>query len=93
MTVRSGFSNIRRQPGNESSTILRLIHASRLCIFAEVRTSFRAVTLVPPKVPTVEYEGLKRSTVLNIKEGDPTPWQIFLLVEYFKPYTPADPCT
>ncbi|HET9071818.1 MAG TPA: hypothetical protein VFN60_07885 [Acidimicrobiales bacterium] len=92
LTVQSHFANIRPNPGNESTNVVRLLHRSASCIFATVRTNFTQVTDKSPRPPVVQYEGLRRVTALNRREGDPTPWEIFYSVEYFKPYVPGDPC-
>lgn len=92
LTVQSHFANIRPNPGNESTNVVRLLHRSASCIFATVRTNFAQVTDKSPRPPVVQYEGLRRATALNRREGDPTPWEIFYSVEYFKPYVPGDPC-
>jgi len=92
LTVQSHFANIRPNPGNESTNVVRLLHRSASCIFATVRTNFAQVTNKSPRPPVVQYEGLRRATALNRREGDPTPWEIFYSVEYFKPYVPGDHC-
>jgi hypothetical protein len=92
VAVQLKFKNVRPNPGNIQTYATRLISGSSSCIFAVVHTDFSATVYKVPKVPTVEYEGLARTTVFNVREGNQTGWMVFFLYEYFSAHTLTSQC-
>ncbi|MGH9277005.1 MAG: hypothetical protein ACRD12_02695 [Acidimicrobiales bacterium] len=88
-----GFSDYRDPPGNQRSTVDRLITANHSCVFAQVRRDYSAVTSRPNPAPDKVWIALLRNP------GDIDPWR-YNPTAWYSPYdgyqpggvAPVDPC-
>jgi hypothetical protein len=93
LSLQGVINNVRSQPGDLKTTVLRLIAASNTCIFAETKTDFSAAFIHPTPEPASEYFELARK-----QSGDdpnhlnPTPWAFAVSLAYLSPTSAASTC-
>jgi len=90
---KSNLRNLRTPPGNQATKVLALLYASSHCIFVKVAVDYSAVDIVSPRPPFSQYEGLNIRGPLNVREGNPTQWDIFYDNVLLRPGVVADQCT
>ena len=88
----SGLKNIRLFPGDPVTKVRSLLTATRRCIFAEVSTSYDAITKKPVAPQPSEYVGLKRRRAANAPSVGPTPWAIFVDKSFTRVTTERSEC-
>lgn len=88
-SLRGDLSNVRRPPGDISTTVLDLLSSSPTCIFVKTRSTFQAVLLKPSPPAASEYFRLsaKQSTD-DPDDLNPTPWSLSFNASYQTPTPP-----
>jgi hypothetical protein len=76
--LRDGLVGYRPAPGNRVTTVSRMISATDVCVFAEVRRDYTAVTDRPDAGPATLYVALVPKELADDANGyNPTPWALF----------------
>lgn len=87
-------SNVRRPPGDISTTVLNLIDSSPACTFVQTKSTYEAVLIHPTPPAPSEYWSLRPKqpdddpTHLN-----PTSWALSFNASYTTPRTIPDQCS
>jgi hypothetical protein len=91
--AKEGVAGARSQPGNQATTVSKLISVRTDCIFAEVRRDFSAVVDRPDPEQAVLWVGLKPLDPSRDPKGlNPTPW-MYVYDGFPADHTqPQDPC-
>lgn len=93
MNLRIGLNNIRPNPGDQITTVVKLISASPGCIFVKTHTNFRNVDRREQPSVAAEYEKLTRRTIQSVvRQRNPTPWCISLDEVFTKPTVLRSQC-
>jgi hypothetical protein len=93
LDIRNGFRNYKPDPGNRSSSVIRLINVRQTCIFVQVSRDYTAVGLNPAAELQTQWVALRPLDRSRDPNGyNPTPWA--LAYDGFPPdrSQPPDPC-
>lgn len=93
VSLRTELHELRNPPGNQITTVRKLLSASASCIFVETVTNFKAVMIRESKPAPSEYEKLVRRTRADSDGMNPTPWAVSLDAVFAKPTVLDNQCT
>jgi hypothetical protein len=93
-TLDAGMPNIRKHPGDRTTSVVRLVRASRTCIFAEVRVNQNALVVQPVGFAPATYDALApRSSDDGLTGVNTTHWVYsYNLALKIRTSSVRDPC-
>jgi hypothetical protein len=91
--IRTGFSNVRRPPGNRVTLVEDLITATSKCIFVKTRSDLSAVEIRSSVSAVSEYWELRpKQSGIDSEGRNPTPWALTLNEAFLTPTTMRSQC-
>jgi len=92
-SLSGAINNVKPNPGDPVTVVIRLIYSSKQCIFVQVDNDLSQVLIKPVPEPVAEYYGLKYKGGMDSTDRlNPTPWIIFNDVALLRPRPVQDPC-
>jgi hypothetical protein len=92
-SLTGAINNVRPSPGDEVTQVVKLIYASRSCIFLQATSNLSAVLLHPTPEPASEYFELSpKEYSTHQSDLNPTPWAISADAAYLIPTSSPNPC-
>lgn len=92
-SLEGNLSNVKRPPGDVTTTVVKLIHASSRCIFVETTENYSSVLYQTGAQPASGYWGIEAKSPHNSDHNiNPTPWVLFFNAVYMSPTVVPDQC-
>jgi hypothetical protein len=93
LSLKGVINNVRADPGDLRTVVIRLITGSPTCIFVETKTNFSAAFIHPTPQPASEYYELAPKQHAENPQGiNPTPWAFAVNSAYLTPTSVATTC-
>jgi hypothetical protein len=92
-TLHGDLANIRRPPGDRSTTALNVISASQTCIFAKTESDFaKVVRDQSPRAGSEYFELTRTQPGTDPTRLNPTPWSMTFNTSYVAPKSVPNQC-
>jgi hypothetical protein len=93
LSLHGVIDNVRPDPGDLKTSVLRLITASATCIFVQTKTDFSSAFIHPTPQPASEYfELAPKQSGADPQHLNPTPWAFAVNLAYRSPTSAASTC-
>ena len=93
-SIGGDLSNVRRPPGDVIIKVLRIIYASRDCIFVSTQSDYSSVLIDPGQSPASEYWTLgQKLTISDPGNINPTQWSLQFNADFTTPTEIPNQCS